>query len=194
MPRPSLKLQRVDEILNALESCILAEGLSSTSLETIATTANMKRSILRHYIGNRDDIIIALGQRFFKQSQAQWQTLLDQLPETHASQWLVEGLLFFKDTNQLKQYQLSEALFAEARRLPELKDVIGEWTERFINDLTYHLAKDYPKTTEKACRQVALGLYSLYFLDESYTALFPKTPMTNDLQATALRLIQSLSA
>ena len=64
MPRPSMANQRREEILDALERCILEKGIQATSLEYLADKANMKRTILRHYIGNRDDIICALSQRW----------------------------------------------------------------------------------------------------------------------------------
>ena len=35
----------------------------SSSLEKVADQAGMKRPIIRHYVGNRDDLILALTER-----------------------------------------------------------------------------------------------------------------------------------
>ena len=71
MARPSMAAQRIEEILDALEICILQNGIQASSLENIAETAGMKRTILRHYIGNRDDIICALSARLKDKYTAQ---------------------------------------------------------------------------------------------------------------------------
>ena len=79
MPRPSLKEQRTEEILDAFERCIHRVGLSGSSLEVIAEEAGMKRSILRHYIGNRDDILEALAARTISRYQSETDELMDYL-------------------------------------------------------------------------------------------------------------------
>ncbi|MGI9303924.1 MAG: TetR family transcriptional regulator, partial [Gammaproteobacteria bacterium] len=60
MPRPSLKTQRTGEILDAFQRCIVKYGMQGASLERISEEADMGRTILRHYVGNRDDLIIAV--------------------------------------------------------------------------------------------------------------------------------------
>ncbi|MEM7233345.1 MAG: helix-turn-helix domain-containing protein, partial [Planctomycetota bacterium] len=63
MPRRDLTKERTEQILDALERCVVHFGLGGTSLERIAEEAEMKRSILRHYVGNRDDLIVAMAER-----------------------------------------------------------------------------------------------------------------------------------
>jgi hypothetical protein len=41
------------QILDAYEECVLQFGLEATSLEAIADQARIKRSVVRHYMGNR---------------------------------------------------------------------------------------------------------------------------------------------
>ena len=54
MGRPDLTEVRTAEILDAFERCVARFGLEGSSLERDAEEAGMKRSILRHYIGNRN--------------------------------------------------------------------------------------------------------------------------------------------
>ena len=60
MGRPNLTEVRTAEILDAFERCVARYGLEGSSLERVAEEAGVKRSILRHYIGNRDEMITGL--------------------------------------------------------------------------------------------------------------------------------------
>ena len=61
MPRPTLKDQRSAEILDAYLTCVARFGLEGATQERIAAEAGVKRPLLRHYLGNRDDMTAALA-------------------------------------------------------------------------------------------------------------------------------------
>jgi len=63
MGRKSLKAERVTQILDAFERCMEKKGLESTTLENVAEEAGVARRIIRHYVGNRDDLIQAAVER-----------------------------------------------------------------------------------------------------------------------------------
>ena len=63
MGRPNLTEIRSAEILDAFERCVARYGLEESSLERVADEAGMKRSILRHYVGNREDLVQGLAER-----------------------------------------------------------------------------------------------------------------------------------
>ena len=63
MGRKSLSEERAKQIINAFATCILKYGLHDSSLERIAEEAGVKRSIIRHYIGNRNEVLKALVDR-----------------------------------------------------------------------------------------------------------------------------------
>ena len=69
MPRPSLKLQRSEEILDAFERCVARYGIEGTTLEKTAEEAGLQRSLLRHNVGNRDDLLNSLVNRFISESR-----------------------------------------------------------------------------------------------------------------------------
>lgn len=64
MGRPSLAGERVSTILDAFERCIVDHGYDGASLERIAGVADMRLSMIRHYIGNRDALLQAMVERF----------------------------------------------------------------------------------------------------------------------------------
>lgn len=58
MARASLVEKRKPEILEAFARCIGRYGVAGTSLEAIAAAAGMRRSILRHFVGNREQLLL----------------------------------------------------------------------------------------------------------------------------------------
>ncbi|MFD0687258.1 TetR/AcrR family transcriptional regulator [Actinomadura fibrosa] len=60
MGRPSLAAQRRRQILDAAARSVARYGLAGSTQERIAAVAGMSRSHIRHYVGNRDELIDAL--------------------------------------------------------------------------------------------------------------------------------------
>ena len=63
MPRPSIAAERQEEILQAFETCALRNGLEATTLEDVAEEAGLQRSLVRHFMGNRADMVSGLIER-----------------------------------------------------------------------------------------------------------------------------------
>ena len=81
MGRKSLAAARREEILDAFERCVVKYGLEGSSLEQIADEAGMKRSIIRHYIGNRDELVDQLVERAVGNYRAQVMQTFAQVTE-----------------------------------------------------------------------------------------------------------------
>ncbi|MFI0350239.1 TetR/AcrR family transcriptional regulator [Actinomadura sp. 9N407] len=60
MGRPSVAAERRQQILKAAARSVARHGLAGSTQERIAATAGMSRSHVRHYVGNRDQLIDAL--------------------------------------------------------------------------------------------------------------------------------------
>jgi len=63
MARPSLAAERRDQILDALERCLRRRGLEGTTLDAVAREAGVQRPLIRHYFGNRDELLAAAVAR-----------------------------------------------------------------------------------------------------------------------------------
>ena len=171
MARPSMAAQRKEEILDALEACILAHGIQATSLENIADKAGVKRTILRHYIGNRDDIICALSSRWSLKYTAQWQELLSWLPTNNRVEALIDSLFTISSREQVDATIIGEELFSEAKRLPQVKKDQETIMEEFIKYTVEILISDFPEAEQKTVELVSYGIYANYVLAESYLPL-----------------------
>ncbi|WP_394160131.1 TetR/AcrR family transcriptional regulator [Galactobacter valiniphilus] len=58
MVRPSVADERRTQILEATLKTIAEHGLAKSSLDRIADTAGMSRGHIRHFVGNRDDLLV----------------------------------------------------------------------------------------------------------------------------------------
>lgn len=171
MARPSLAPQRIEEILNALEVCILKYGIQATSLENIAETAGMKRTILRHYIGNRDDIICALSKRWRDKYSEQWQQIVAWLPTANRSEAMIEALFTVGSADRVNATIIGEAIFSEAKRLPAIKEDQQHIMLEFHQYVSDALKVDYPDAHDDKVNLVSHGIYASYLMAESLLPL-----------------------
>lgn len=171
MGRPSMAAQRAEEILDALEVCIIEKGIQATSLENIAEQAGFKRSILRHYIGNRDEIICALSTRWSQIYAAQWSELMSWLPNNNKAEGLIDAMFIIGSKQRIDNTIIGEALFSEAKRLPSIKQDQEKIMLDFIKYFSNVLADDYPDANTEAIELVSHGIYANYLLAESFLPL-----------------------
>ena len=65
MARPSVADQRREQIIEATLQTIATHGISSTTLDRIADTAGMSRGHVRHFVGNRDRLLLDTARAFY---------------------------------------------------------------------------------------------------------------------------------
>jgi AcrR family transcriptional regulator len=171
MGRKSLKEQRTVQILDAFERCVVNYGLQSVTLQKIADEAGVTRSILRHYIGNRSDLLRVLLQRleikyiqelFSRLSNSTDHTLTDDLID-----FLFEDSLELSATDET----VIRAMIEASARDADLKNDLLELYQTYEDDLTDVLIHHFPQTPIEKCRTVAHivisashGNYSLLWL------------------------------
>lgn len=191
MARPSMAGQRKEEILDALETCILEKGIQATSLENIADVAKMKRTILRHYIGNRDEIICALSERWTKKYAIQWQELISWLPSSNRAEALIDSLFSNRTKDMVNHTIIGEAIFSEAKRLTPIKTHQKQIMQGFITHLQRELSEQHPDVKPEKIELVAYGIYSNYLMCESLLPLGMFDEMYK-LKQTSMLLISQL--
>ncbi len=192
MARPSLAPQRIEEILNALEVCILKYGIQATSLENIAETAGMKRTILRHYIGNRDDIICALSKRWRHKYSEQWQQIVAWLPTKNRSEAMIEALFTVGSADRVNATIIGEAIFSEAKRLPSIKEDQQHIMLEFHQYVSDALKVDFTDACDNKVNLVSHGVYASYLMAESLLPL-KLIEQVHQLKMSAKLLCSTLS-
>ncbi|TDF42168.1 TetR/AcrR family transcriptional regulator [Alteromonadaceae bacterium M269] len=191
MPRPNMVAKRTEEILDAFEQCILEASLEATSLEKLAEKAAMKRSLLRHYIGNRDDIIIALCERYQNYYSELWRQTAEWLPEKNRVEALIEMLFAERNQTYIDKCIVGEAVYAQAKRLDQVRQYQVQAIQQSIQILVSELKRAYPNAKGEKQYLIARAILSNYLQSE---ALLPLNfhEEIGELKSVSLMLLKLL--
>ncbi len=192
MGRPNLTEVRTAEILDAFERCVARFGLEGSSLERVAEEAGMKRSILRHYIGNRDEMIVALAERVVSKYRGAFQAFLGQTSDTN---WTKELLSYFfpdKPVESTEDILVIEALIAAGEKYPDVRQLMFGYVDGLVGDVSKRLRLAFPKATKQECWSVAYGVVSICFNQESLSPLRLPSKYLKAARTCSEALVQSL--
>ena len=166
MGRPSLKHERTNQILDAAETCVVKFGFGGLTLEKVAEVAQLARPLIRHNIGNREDIINALVARFLAKSKEYTKNYIDQLPSDRPLSALIE--LFFEPQYSDSAYiAIAGALLAEGGENKAIGKKMRAWTTDFIKEVYRIAEKQYPDADPQKLRDIVVGINGLFFSVES---------------------------
>ena len=193
MPRPSVKQERREQILDAYEQCVVRFGLEGATLELIAKQAGLARALIRHNVGNRADLKEALIERFLARSRSSLDDMIDALPRRNRLAVLVEWL-FDPDYLDPQTVLLSEALIAASTDDPLLARKMRGWTTGFVAALENAIRREHPDAGEATVTAVAAGLTGIYFNIESLSPLGDMPGLLDASKQAALLLIATLEA
>ncbi len=193
MPRRDLTEERTHQILDAFERCVVRRGLVATSLEEIASEAGVKRSILRHYVGNRDALVLAMAERYTQRYLAELSGL-DPLTEAPAPIEPLLQALFPPDSQAAtSEVLLVEALIAASDDYPELGKWMARLVTRTVDAVSAVLEVNFPARESREVWAVAYGVVSVSFNDGSLGMLgLPKRFRAAALESSR-RLISTLA-
>lgn len=162
MGRKSLATERTNEILDAFERCILKYGLEGTSLSQIAEEAGVKRPIIRHYIGNRDDVIVAMITRVM---QSYEQEMADLFYWKRGDSWLpvlLDDLFAAGNDREINHNRIiGEVLVSGAERYPTAVAQFLSVYRQLIQQVADGLHKLYPHQSANRCHETAYALFAL---------------------------------
>jgi len=192
MPRRSLAKERRQQILDAFEQCITRYGLEGTTLEQVADEANMSRSIIRHYIGNRDSVVEELVKRRLKQTTdaliKQYEGLSpeDSVKLTLSTMFTENPVINEGDQILLDVMTTGKDRYSGARQ--RLRKAFEEIIQSFTDDLRLV----YTSATYEQCRQVAYAIICLAEMNESFMWLGINRKYNADARVIADTLLATL--
>ncbi len=194
MGRPSVTEQRRKEVLDAFVHCVACYGLNGATLERIAEQSGLKRPLIRHHLGNREQMVEALVLHVvasFNQQSLQMQAYLagkDRLPT-------LLDLLFAQDTVTDKDLVLAfAALTAQAGQDDTMRAALLDSLSTFEAILRKELELAYPQAANKQHAAVAQALMALYFNLDSLSPLQPPQQWRESSRHAAELLITLLKA
>lgn len=163
MGRKKLVLQRQQDILDAFEQSLLKYGLEASTLERVAQTAGKSRNIIRHYIGNRDELLVAYMERVLNRAQ----TTAVQLLASTSKQRLIANVLdfLFWERSATDEPDLGDRMLGGLWRIreqsPRLQKALLDFYLAFEKILAEGLAQLYPTATSGQCHTVAYSIICL---------------------------------
>ncbi|NKB45738.1 MAG: TetR/AcrR family transcriptional regulator [Alphaproteobacteria bacterium] len=191
MARPSKKDQRRAEILAAFETCVARYGVEGATLERVAEEAGLARALIRHNVGNRDDVLSAFVETFLNRSTHEVDEMISELPDTKQIDTLIDWL-FDPAYSDPKVVVIYEALTTAAANDADLAKKLRKWAREFVAAINALLAKNHPRAKTKDLDAVAAGLTGIYFNVESMTLLGRMSDLREASKAAAIRLVQTL--
>ena len=192
MARPSLKNQRREEILNAFARCVSRYGLEGATLEKIAGEAGIARPAVRHFVGNRDELVEALVEHVRRDYSAKLDALFAWLPDGGRVRAIVDLLFDPAHFSTSDDTALAQALTMASRQYPSAGLMCSKWVASFDDRLAAELRQEFPDAGEDAVRAVSFGIISIYFNMDALSALDLPATMISAAKAGALRLVDSL--
>lgn len=155
MGRKSLANERSEQILDAFEVCLRQYGLEGSSLEQIAQEAGVKRGTIRHYIGNRDDLIEAAVSRIISEYRQVLADAIENLPQDELIPELLEYLFCYAEEEERSHYDiLVTSLWATHERDEQTQALLLNLYQEFELLIFEALTHVYPNAPE-ANRQAA---------------------------------------
>ncbi len=192
MPRPSLKDQRSDEILDAYLTCVARFGLEGATQERIAAEAGVKRPLLRHYLGNREQMIKALCAHVVLVFNRMTDGAHAALKEAQTYEEVI-ALLFAEDVDHDPRLLLAwQAVAISVGDQPDQRDSLLNSLERFLQALTRTFQRLSPNSSTEKARAVAQGVMAILVNLDSLSILSPPQAWRKELRDGATTLLASL--
>lgn len=191
MGRPSLAEVRRPQILDAVITCMTRDGIAGTTVAAVAQEAGVQPSIIRHYVGNRDDFVRAAVERALANVHTAVIKPVEILPPTERLEAQLD-LLFGGPLNAPDINQLVDQLVADSYLDERTRSALHELYRDFQQLLLDTLVDVYPNGAPEARRQAASGLLALAHAGATFAWLDFDPQGPADIRAAALTLIEAL--
>ncbi|MEP0452222.1 TetR/AcrR family transcriptional regulator [Roseibium sp.] len=192
MPRPSLKDERSREILDAFLTCVAHFGLEGATQERIAAEAGVKRTLLRHYLGNRDEMIRALLEYVvagFSESTGALAKLLG--PDGDLMN-LITLLFDQRNASDPRLMLAYQAMVASVDTYPEMREPLLNSLQSFLMVIETAAKRSHPTCSPDKIRAVAHGISAAYVNLDALSPLNPPADWQAAAKTAATLLASSL--
>ena len=193
MPRPSLQDTRAEEILDAFMRCTARYGLDGATLERISAEAGVGRPLLRHYLGNRDEMVLRLIEYVARRFEQMTEDLFDALPDTGRVRALMD-MLFDREDHSAVNAAVFQALVAASDRYGDIRPLMLNFVMAFERRFADEIMSERPQTDEAAAKIAATGIVAIYFNTAAIMPLAPGHAWRNMQRQAAQGLLDAVQA
>ncbi|WP_159087082.1 TetR/AcrR family transcriptional regulator [Loktanella sp. Alg231-35] len=168
--RPTNRDERYLQVMQALVRCVARFGLEGATLTQIAKEAGLTRPLIRHHLGNREEMIGYLTEFVISRFSEQNTTMISALPKQERSTALVQ-MLFSESAVSAPDMVLAFAsLTARATDDADLRAKCRTSLLSFEDAIAKILRDDHPSVDDIRIDATAHGIAALYF---NVTSLAP---------------------
>ncbi|GIH81107.1 TetR/AcrR family transcriptional regulator [Planobispora longispora] len=193
MGRPSLAEERREQILRAAAQSVARYGLAGSTQERIAAAAGMSRSHIRHYVGNRDELIDALWDHVITPYFEATHAALTGLAPDAQLRALVD-FLFGPQMARNEDDLVIEALISGAMHDVRLRGRIYDSYSRLEREIAKTIREAVPGCESAESLQLAYALICMAFGHSTLAPLpFPASRPAG-LKVLAMQMIEALRA
>ncbi len=189
MPRPSLKTERRAAILEAYGRCVARFGVEGATLERTAEEAGLARALIRHNVGNKDELLDAYLDHFLGRAAEETDALFNSLPKRNRLPTMIKWL-FDPQYSDAQEVSVTGALITAAIDRPALADRLRQSTFEFTAALRTELKRAFPGADDATLEAVATGITAIYFNVDTFTPL-GNTERLREASETAVNLLIS---
>lgn len=177
--------------MQAYEDCVARFGVEGVTLERVSKEAGLARALIRHNIGNREELLDTLIQRFLEKSERSMEEVKTDLPRENRLEAFISRL--FDPVYSSRQAVLvSSALIANSAENPVLAKKMRLWVRDFVATLEKLIVEEHPAIDEKRTAAIAAGVTGIYFNVASLSHMGEIEGLSTASKAAVSILIQSL--
>ncbi|PVE98613.1 TetR/AcrR family transcriptional regulator [Microbacterium sp. TPD7012] len=157
MARPTVATERREQIIDATLQTVAQHGIAGTSLDRIAEAVGMSRGHVRHFVGNRDQLLAETARRVFSDDAGRLTILPDEVTT------FAEALdfLFGEDFTRSDAENAVVLGFVElSRTTPAIAEILAEAYASTRRTLAAFAVTAYPRADAETCELVADGTLS----------------------------------
>lgn len=201
MGRPSVAVERRRQILEAAIRCIAAKGLAGTTLDGIAEEAGMARGHVRHFAGNRDDVLLGAAMLLYFDAVAEPGSV--DPTATSASSFLpadtttLEAALdyLFGEFSEPGPENIAALAFLDAARTnPRIHQIVARAYLSSQKELSALLRAEHPAAERESSESVAYGILVIALGNVFMGDVDLSAQRTSSARGSAELLIRSLAA
>lgn len=193
MPRPSLKDKRQVQILDAFVRVAARHGIEGATQALIAAEAGVQRPILRHYLGNKEEMVEALFDHVLTRYQQMLVEFDALLPKQITGAHLVSGLFAPYDSMDTELALVFQAMAAYAPADAALSTAMVNNYGQFYDILADRLRRAYPHANPEDCSAAARGIGAMYLEQDSTGQMAPPATWRAQRERAAMMLVNALA-
>jgi AcrR family transcriptional regulator len=193
MGRPSLAATRREQILDAVTRCVAEYGVEGTTLERVAEASGFSRGHIRHYVGNREEMLAKCEDRLASHYIGRMREICDTTEPGQRGAALVQFLFGEEWAPAADNIAVNALMWAAARNEAVRSHLRASYlaTERM---LARALRADYPHAPATECANTAYALLCLAFAHSTLLELSFPAARRRAVVAVTARLLGPLAS